>query len=127
MFTYYGELFMLEKLELIIIELSGTGSNVKTEDFDRRHEAERSIPSEVTVKPKLEARHKTGHNESIEITPKESKSIFSSLAQESSIIRRELKMCGQIWEADQKDKLTFVGLAMQIRVAHRKVTVTWKL
>ena len=110
-FTHYDKLSMLEKLELMIIELNGTRSDVKTEDLDRRHEAERS---------KLEARHETRHDESSEIMPKESKSILSTLAQEGSIIRRELKICGQIGEADQKDKLTFVGLAMQIREAHRR-------
>ena len=96
-FTYYDKLCMLEKMELMITELNGAGSNVKTEELDRR-DAERSDSSEV--KPKLEARHETRHDESSEIMPKESKSILSTLAQEGSIIRRELKICGQIGEAD---------------------------
>ena len=111
-FTYEDKHSMLRKVQLMIEELTcqmtpkiePVASNVPPED--------RKFFSSSFDKPKLE------HESETNVV--ESQSLLSALAKEGSIIRRELKICGQIGEVDQKDKLTFVGVSMQIREAHRR-------
>ena len=111
-FTYEDKFDLLQKLELMVKEVSADGARVKPEEVDTRHYEGYAVSS----KPKVETRHR----ESCEVTAAESKSILSTLAQVVSIIRKDLNICGQIGESDQKDKLTFVGLSMQIREAYRR-------